>query len=180
MFEQENGPGAVGTATEAKGDRNTIILGPTAASGNQSTTLDAAYYYNRRGWSLVEISTESKQPREQGWDHHHLGFDDLRYCFASGGNIGVKLGADSGWLVDVDLDCAEALALADLYLQPTGAIFGRASRPRSHRLYIAPGATYQVFADPLATEPGPLCFGKTPMQTFLDALPLAREKLMAA
>jgi hypothetical protein len=27
---------------------------------------------------------------------------------------------------------------------------------------------------------GRWCFGKTPMQTFLDALPLAKEKLMAA
>ena len=27
---------------------------------------------------------------------------------------------------------------------------------------------------------GRLCFGKTPMQTFLDAIPLAKEKLMAA
>ena len=26
---------------------------------------------------------------------------------------------------------------------------------------------------------GRWCFGKTPMQTFLDALPLAKEKLMA-
>ena len=27
---------------------------------------------------------------------------------------------------------------------------------------------------------GRWCFGKTPMQTFLDTLPLAKEKLMAA
>ena len=27
---------------------------------------------------------------------------------------------------------------------------------------------------------GRWCFGKTPMQTFLDAIPLAREKIMAA
>jgi len=27
---------------------------------------------------------------------------------------------------------------------------------------------------------GRWCFGKTPLQTFLDALPLAKEKLMAA
>ena len=27
---------------------------------------------------------------------------------------------------------------------------------------------------------GRWCFGKTPMQTFLDALPLAKEKIMAA
>jgi hypothetical protein len=27
---------------------------------------------------------------------------------------------------------------------------------------------------------GRWCFGKTPMQTFLDAIPLAKEKIMAA
>ncbi len=27
---------------------------------------------------------------------------------------------------------------------------------------------------------GRWCFGKTPMQTFLDAIPLAREKMLAA
>jgi hypothetical protein len=27
---------------------------------------------------------------------------------------------------------------------------------------------------------GRWCYGKTPMQTFLDSLPLAKEKLMAA
>ena len=27
---------------------------------------------------------------------------------------------------------------------------------------------------------GPWCFGKTPLQTFLDAIPLAKEKLIAA
>ena len=30
------------------------------------------------------------------------------------------------------------------------------------------------------THQGRWCFGKTPMQTFLDTLPLAKEKLMAA
>jgi len=32
----------------------------------------------------------------------------------------------------------------------------------------------------LRPHQGRWCFGKTPMQTFLDALPLAKEKLMAA
>jgi hypothetical protein len=51
--------------------------------------------------------------------------------------------------VDIDLDCTEALALADIYLPTTGAEFGRLSKPRSHRLYIAAGATFETFADPL-------------------------------
>jgi hypothetical protein len=30
------------------------------------------------------------------------------------------------------------------------------------------------------THQGRWCFGKTPMQTFLDALPIAREKMIQA
>src|SRR5262249_734827 len=55
-------------------------------------------------------------------------------------------------LVDIDLDCGEALMLADTYLPPTEAIFGRASKPRSHRLYIAPGALFEAFSDPLEKD----------------------------
>ena len=32
----------------------------------------------------------------------------------------------------------------------------------------------------LRSHQGRWCFGKTPMQTFLDALPLAREKMLPA
>jgi hypothetical protein len=39
-----------------------------------------------------------------------------------------------------------------LYLPATGAEFGRASRPRSHRLYIAPGAVFGTWADPASGE----------------------------
>lgn len=47
-------------------------------------------------------------------------------------NIDLILGADSG---DVDLDAAEAVQIADHFLPRTGAVFGRAGKPRSHRLY---------------------------------------------
>src|SRR5690606_25217523 len=43
------------------------------------------------------------------------------------------LGPASG-IVDVDLDCEEAVALAPHFLPPT-CTFGRASAPRSHYLY---------------------------------------------
>lgn len=67
-------------------------------------------------------------------------------------NIGIILGPKSGDLVDIDLDCQEALALADLYLYQTGAEFGRASKPRSHKLYVAAGAIYEAFGDPITGE----------------------------
>src|SRR5207302_343303 len=76
--------------------------------------------------------------------------DDLPSLFANGGNIGLILGPASGELVDIDIDCTEALALADLYLPPTRAVFGRPSKPRSHRLFVAPSAVYETFVDPIS------------------------------
>jgi hypothetical protein len=49
-------------------------------------------------------------------------------------NVGFILGTASGML-DVDLDCQEAVDLADEYLPSTNSIFGRASASSSHRLY---------------------------------------------
>jgi|TARA_R110000868_G_scaffold270979_2_gene530434 hypothetical protein len=49
-------------------------------------------------------------------------------------NVNIATGGDS-LVVDVDLDCPEALLLADAFLNPTGMEFGRESTPRSHRLY---------------------------------------------
>ena len=49
-------------------------------------------------------------------------------------NYNIATGRDSG-LIDNDLDCAEALSLADYFLPKTGLEFGRESTPRSHRLY---------------------------------------------
>ena len=56
-------------------------------------------------------------------------------------NIGILLGEPSGGLVDIDLDSWEAVALADLFLPATNAIFGRKSAPASHRLYLVPSCT---------------------------------------
>jgi hypothetical protein len=49
-------------------------------------------------------------------------------------NINIITGGDSN-IVDIDLDCPEALDLADYFLAPTGMMFGRVSTPESHRLY---------------------------------------------
>src|SRR5437016_5204104 len=65
------------------------------------------------------------------------------------GNVGVRLGASSGGLVDVDIDCPEALVLKDIYLPASGARFGRNSKPLSHWLYITPGAIFAAYTDPL-------------------------------
>lgn len=104
--------------------------------------------YLAYGWDLKCIPAGEKGPRDKGWPNLRPSAAELERHIASGGNIGVRLGASSGDLVDADLDCREALALQDIYLPVTRAAFGRPSNPRSHRLYIAQGAVKQAFADP--------------------------------
>jgi hypothetical protein len=112
----------------------------------------AAFEYHRRGWAVVPIVAGSKAPKGRGWDKRAFRTEELGRAFGASDNIGVILGRRSAGLVDIDLDCAEALALADLYLPQTLAVFGRASKPRSHRLYQALGTSYEAFADPVAGD----------------------------
>jgi len=89
--------------------------------------------YVAQGWAPVWIPPLSKAPRDRDWTKRDYQPDH----WYDGDNVGIKLGDASGGLVDVDLDCAEAVQLASLFLPPT-ATFGRASKPRSHWLYRAP------------------------------------------
>ena len=95
--------------------------------------------YRRRGWALVPIPPREKAPRVKDWQSRIFEPAD----FVAGDNSGVILGRRSGELVDIDLGCAEALALADTYLPATHAEFGRASKLRPHRLYATPNSAYE-------------------------------------
>ncbi len=98
--------------------------------------LEAATAYCRRGWSVIPIPYRSKNPGYRGWEQTRLREDDLSARFdGDSQNIGVLLGEPSGWLIDIDLDHARCVALADEFLPPTPAIFGRPGKPRSHRIY---------------------------------------------
>lgn len=94
--------------------------------------MHVARDYAARGWHLVRIAPLSKTPVSAAWQKSSASPED----FARGDNVGVALGSRSGDLVDVDLDCPEAVALAPRFLPPT-ATFGRASKPQSHWLYLA-------------------------------------------
>ncbi|WP_197203800.1 bifunctional DNA primase/polymerase [Crateriforma conspicua] len=100
--------------------------------------------YRQRGWYCVPLKPNSKSPSRRDWTSLRLEPD----VFPEGCNIGLILGEPSGWLVDVDLDCPEAIELADQYLPPTPATTGRPSSPKSHRWYIAAGATTDKHPDP--------------------------------
>lgn len=110
--------------------------------------LEAAGQYVARGWCVVPIPAGQKGPVVPGWQSLRLRAEDLPAHFGAAGNVGLILGEPSGGLVDVDLDCDEAVSLAAEYLPPTAAVSGRASRPGSHRWYVAEGATTRRHQDP--------------------------------
>jgi hypothetical protein len=100
----------------------------------------------------IPVPAGEKAPRLHGWQNIRLSDEEAQQHLSCGGNLAIRLGAASGGLVDADLDCAEALTLAELYLPGTGAIFGRASKEMSHWLYLAAGAVFATYADPLTGD----------------------------
>src|SRR5882672_11165842 len=92
-----------------------------------------AHAYISYGWGVVKLHLRDKIPVVRGWQKNPI--RDAALLNGHGGNIGVQLGHASGGLVDIDLDCPEAIELAPQYLPPTPAKFGRASKPSSHWLY---------------------------------------------
>ena len=104
------------------------------------STLDIARQYISRGWKPVPIQLGEKGPKgldAKGWGKKKVTLANVAKHFnGADQNIGVQFGEVSGGLRDVDLDCIEAVKLAARLLPPTDAIFGRASKPASHYLYV--------------------------------------------
>lgn len=111
-----------------------------AAALPEPTSSDTAYNialgYLRRGWQPVPVPDRQKGPTRKDWQNLQITEANIGDVFNRAGNVGVLLGGTSGGLTDVDLDCPEALALADAFLPQTSAIFGRKSKLRSHWLYV--------------------------------------------
>jgi hypothetical protein len=118
----------------------------------QQQQLVAAQAYLDRGWLPVPIPLGEKAPRIKDWPDLRLERDDLPTHFAREGNIGIILGAPSKHLVDIDIDHVGAIDLAERYLPSTGRIFGRPGKPRSHWLYMSPGAETTKYPDPTDGE----------------------------
>ena len=117
----------------------------TKQRSRPTLVLGAARDYVRRGFSPVPLSltlkSKGKDPNAgkacylNGWPSLRITTETQIVQYFSGPvNVGAILGSVSK-LVDIDLDCPEAIDLADKYLPPTNSIFGRPSKPRSHRLY---------------------------------------------
>ncbi|MER9212839.1 phage/plasmid primase, P4 family [Mesorhizobium sp. M0663] len=102
------------------------------------STRSAARRYKEAGWVPIAYQHQTKAPLEKNWQKKTLEKVDVDKAFTgNSSNVGVLLGTPSGNLVDVDLDSAEAIALAAEFLPPTAARFGRPATPDAHWLYRA-------------------------------------------
>lgn len=108
--------------------------------------------YLKRGWQPIPLPEKSKNPNRPGWQNFIIGESEIPTYFPPSANVGVLLGNKSNNLVDVDLDSPDAEKIADLFLPPTEAIFGRRSAPRAHRLYVCETEIYEKFQDPLLMQ----------------------------
>jgi hypothetical protein len=129
----------------------------TRQTRKESAVVTAAREYLRRGWCPIGVEPNGKVPKPKPeWEKQRLVEVDLPKFFSNGNNIGIHFGTPSNGVVDVDLDCTEALALADYLLPATESVFGRNSKPRSHRLYRIFGhADYLKLKDPLLDSADP-------------------------
>ena len=101
-----------------------------------TNALDIAKSYIARGWNPVPVPFKSKKPTGKTWQLRVINVSNVAQFFnGSEQNVGVLMGRTSGGLVDVDLDCPEAIAIAALVLPKTDAIFGRPSARFAHWIY---------------------------------------------
>ena len=116
------------------------------------TLLDHAIEYLRRGWRPVPVPKGMKKPVLDDWQKLRLTEGELPAHFSNGCNIGLILGEPSGWLVNVDKDCPEAIELGPLYLPPTPAVSGRPSTPTSPDWYYSEVPKTRQFRDPVTQK----------------------------
>ncbi len=115
---------------------------------------EAVLQFIERGIAPVPIPHRHKAPRLRGWPKLRLEQKDVRSHFKHDDNIGVLLGDPSNGLIDIDLDSAEARALAPEFLPQTLSIFGRLGALKSHWIYrVDPTPNTMQFFD-LPTELG--------------------------
>jgi len=83
---------------------------------------------------FITLPPYSKVPTTNNWRNNGLTFEEACYPDA---NVGIILGETSG-ILDIDLDCKEAVALADIVLPEPYAVFSRGTDDSMHTSTAAP------------------------------------------
>jgi AAA domain/Bifunctional DNA primase/polymerase, N-terminal len=100
--------------------------------------VKAVLSYLDRGFPPVAVTFGGAAAIGADWGDRVVTRDNAASLFRGRVNVGLMLGRGDGpvRLTDVDIDCAEALRIADAFLPPTAMVSGRAGNPRSHRWYL--------------------------------------------
>jgi len=130
---------------------------PSSPEKSRHDVLHSARKYIRRHWKVVPIRPNKKVPRRKEWQNERIKESEISDYFREGDNIGILWGKPSHWVIDVDLDCNEAVALAPSFLPETGRVYGRESRQSSHYVYESKGAKSMKFNDPESLDPKKAC-----------------------
>lgn len=96
--------------------------------------------YIAAGYAPIPVKFKTKQPVGNKWPDLRIKLEEVPRRFPPPSNVGILLGDPSNGLIDIDLDCPEAIALAERFL-PATSTFGRPSSPESHWLYHCPQVT---------------------------------------
>jgi hypothetical protein len=119
------------------------------------TALDFALGYIDMGLCPIPIPYREKGPTIEKWTELRITPETApQYFNGAPQNIGIILGETSKNLVDVDIDCIEALAVAPFLLPATSGRFGRASKRASHWLYFSNVPKHIKYEDPNIDGPG--------------------------
>jgi hypothetical protein len=98
---------------------------------------NAVKRFLEKGWMVVPVPPNEKAPKTKGWQNLHIKESEINEYISDDSNIGLLTGQPSDGLSDVDLDCSEAIELANAFLPYTGRVHGRKSKPKSHYWYVA-------------------------------------------
>jgi len=107
--------------------------------GGADSAVKFARAYRACGFAPIPVPLGMKAPSLLGWPRLQIADDEVDRRFRAPTNVGLLTGNASGGLVDVDLDCDEAVSLAEYFLPPTPMRSGRPSRPSSHAWYTLTG-----------------------------------------
>jgi hypothetical protein len=103
-----------------------------------TNTVDVVKGYFRDGMAPIPIPPKRKNPGRCNWQYERWTVEEVPRLWNNGQNVGILLGEPSGWRVDVDCDCPEAVRLAPRIL-PKTLKGGRETAPGSHYWYISEG-----------------------------------------
>ncbi len=106
-------------------------------SHKKSTQQHARNYIRKRGWCVVPIPRGKKRRAFPNGQDLRIKESEVEDYFDDDSNIGVLLGEPSDNLIDIDLDCEEAIFLAPFFLPSTGRVHGRKTKRASHYWYHA-------------------------------------------